>query len=187
MDIKIFDNRILAPSKCGTRFLRKVYSDKRFDINSDNISNITHIVIRNPYEHFESALYTEYLNYKNSNTNLIHINHIMSRGASTSNGIGHWHPQLYRFLYSIFNKNRSIKVIDLSELSSFLQSEGYDIPYDKSEYDWSSFSIYESKEDVLKSLKVEFTNEFKIIEDKLKIEHIYYDNLLKLQVLTEIL
>lgn len=186
MDIKLFDNRILAPSKCGTRFLRKVYSDRRFDINSDNIANITHIVIRNPYEHFESAIHTEYLNYKNSNTTINNINHIMS-GAITSNGIGHWHPQLYRFLYSIFNKNKSIKVIDLNELSSFLESQGYDIPYEKSEYDWSSFPIWESKEEVLGNLKVEFPNEFKIIEDRLKIEHTYYDNLVRMQVLKEIL
>lgn len=186
MDIKLFDNRILAPSKCGTRYLRKVYSDKRFDINVDNINNITHIIVRNPYEHFESALHTEYINYKTTNDTMDGVHHIMD-GVITSNGIGHWHPQLYRFLYSIFNKNKSIKVIDLSKLSSFLKSEGYDMMYDKSEYDWSSFSHWKSKEEVISDLKIEFKNEFKIIEDKLQSELIYYNKLVNMQVLNEIL
>jgi hypothetical protein len=97
MDIKLFDGRILAPSKCGTRHLRKIYTDVRFDINVHNINNISHIIIRNPYEHFESAIHTEYLNYTNSPQYLDHIIY----GAISNNGIGHWHPNTYQFLYSI--------------------------------------------------------------------------------------
>lgn len=186
MDIKLFDNRILASSKCGTRFLRKVYSDKRYDINLHGINGITHIIVRNPYEHFQSAIHTEYINYKNSNTDITNIHHIMN-GAISTNGIGHWHPQLYRFLYSIFTKNTSIKVIDLNNLSSFLESEGHIIPYEKTEYDWSSFPIWETKEELLSNLKIKFVDEFKIIENKLAIEVDYYDKLIKMQVSNELL
>lgn len=186
MDIKLFDGRILAPSKCGSRYLRNAYSDMRYDINRDNVFSITHMIVRNPYEHFESAIHTEYMNYKNTYDTTDGIHHIMN-SVTSSNGIGHWHPQLYRFLYSIFIKNKSIKVIDLNELSTFLKSEGYDIQYEKSDYDWSSFSHWESKESVLSNLRAKFTNQFKIIDDKLKMEYIYYDNLLKMKVLKEIL
>lgn len=174
MDIKLFDNRILAPSKCGTRYLRKVYKDKRFDINIDNIENITHIIIRNPYEHFESAIHTEYLNYTN---NPQYINHIIY-GAISKNGIGHWHPNTYQTLYSIFLKNTKIKIIDLKDLSLFLKSEGHNILYDETEYNWSTFNHWQSKEKLLNDLKSKFKNEFEIINKKIKIEFDYYTKLL---------
>lgn len=174
MDIKIFDKRILAPSKCGTRYLRKVYNDIRFDINVHGVNNITHIVIRNPYEHFKSAIHTEYLNYKNTPAD---INHIIL-GASSKNGIGHWHPNTYQFLYSIFIKNPKIQIIDLINLSKFLNSEGHSIVYDKSEYDWSDLDVWESKDDILQKLKINFKSEFEIIDKKLKLEFDYYTKLL---------
>lgn len=177
MDIKLFDNRILAPSKCGTRYLRKVYSDIRFDLNKCNVNTITHIVVRNPYEHFESAIHTEYLNYKNTYNSTEHINHIIC-GAISKNGIGHWHPNTYQFLYSIFIKNPKIQIIDLINLSTFLNSEGHSIVYDKSEYDWSDLDVWESKDDILQKLKINFKSEFEIIDKKLKLEFDYYTKLL---------
>lgn len=178
MDIKIFDNRILAPSKCGTRYLRKVYTDSRFDINVQGVDNITHIIIRNPYEHFESAIHTEYLNYTNTP---IDINHIIL-GASSKDGIGHWHPNTYQFLHSIFIKNSKIQIVELSNLSSFLKSEGHLVDYVKSEYDWSNLDEWKSKDEIIMQLKLEFEDQFKIINQKLKTEFKYYTKLLMMDI-----
>jgi hypothetical protein len=181
MDIKLFDNRILAPAKCGTRHLRKIFKDKRFDVNSDNLKQITHIVIRNPYEHFESAIHTEYVNFKNTHNSIQNIEHIL-RGTINENGIGHWNPKTYRFLYSIFIQNPSIQIIELSDLSNFLASEGYVIPHNKSEYDWSEFGFNISKEFVLLEFKNKFKQEFEMVNKKLEIEMIYYTKLLNMSI-----
>ncbi len=170
MDIKLFDNRILAPSKCGTRHLRKIFTDVRFDINVHNINNISHIIIRNPYEHFESAIHTEYLNYTSSPRYLDHIIY----GAISKNGIGHWHPNTYQFLYSIFLKNTNIQTIELSNLSTFLESMGIVQSYKKTDYDWSSFPNWKPKDILVSELKSKFKNEFNLIEEKLKIESDFY-------------
>lgn len=177
MDIKLFDNRILAPSKCGTRHLRKIYTDVRFDMKFHKISDITHIVVRNPYEHFKSAIHTEYLNYKNSNDTTEHIHHIILN-STIKDGIGHWHPNTYQFLYSIFMLNRKIKIIELENLSAFLESEGYSIPYNESEYNWSEFDEWESKDELFNSLSNEFKNEFILINKKLEREIGYYNKLI---------
>lgn len=182
MDIKLFDGRILAPSKCGTRYLRKVFNDVRFNINIHPIKTITNIVIRNPYEHFESAIHTEYSNYRGSSEN---INHII-RGGISDNGIGHWNPNTYKFLYSIFLKNPKIKIIELNNLSAFLHSEGYDVPYNKSDYDWSLFTNWKPKDILISELKLEFKNEFDLIEEKLKIEFEFYTKLLNKTINTRI-
>lgn len=176
VDIKIFDNRILAPSKCGTRHLRKVFKDVRFDMRYHKIKDVTHIVVRNPYEHFKSAIHTEYLNYKNSFNTDTDVHHIIKQSTS-KNGIGHWHPNTYQYLYSLFSLNKNIKVIDLNNLSTFLHSEGYEIPYNQSEYNWSEFNEWKSKEDILTELMDEFKSEFDIIDKKLEREMDYYNKL----------
>lgn len=178
MDIKLFDNRILAPSKCGTRYLRKFFSDKRFNINVDSINNISHIIIRNPYEHFESAIHTEYLNYVGEPENLHHI----INGIVDKNGIGHWHPNTYQFLYSVFCKNNTIEVIQLDKLSLFLESMGYVHPYNKEEYDWSSLPNWKPKEILLKELKLLFKKEFELIDKKLEIEFEFYTKLSSMSI-----
>lgn len=183
MDIKLFDDRILAPSKCGTRHLRKVFNDKRFDINMDGVDKLTHIIIRNPYDHFESAIHTEYLNYTNSPEYLHHI----INGAISKNGIGHWHPNTYQFLYSIFLKNTSIQSIDLTKLSLFLESIGYGQPYNKTDYDWSSLPNWKSKEVLIRELKSMFKNEFRLIEKKIEIEFGFYMKLLNHEITNKIL
>ncbi len=183
MDIKLFDNRILAPSKCGTRHLRKIFTDVRFDINRHDISNISHIIIRNPYEHFESAIHTEYLNYEGSIENLHHI----IIGATSEIGIGHWRPYTCKFLYSIFLKNRKIEIIQLNELSTFLESIGYNIEFKKMDYDWSSFPNWKSKDILISELKSNFKNEFNLIEEKLKIEFDFYTKLSNKTIISTII
>lgn len=183
MDIKIFDNKILAPSKCGTRYLRKVFTDRRFNVNTDSIDGISHIVIRNPYEHFESAIHTEYLNYTDSIENIDHI----ICGVNSNDGIGHWHPKTYQFLYSVFLKNKNIEIVDLPNLSQLIESFGYSTPYEKSEYDWSSFPNWKPKELLIGELKLQFKNEFESVDSKLKIEFEYYTKLLNRDTISSII
>ncbi len=183
MDIKLFDGRILAPSKCGTRHLRKVFNDIRFDINVHQINSISHIVIRNPYEHFESAIHTEYSNYEGPIDNSHHIIY----GAISENGIGHWNPNIYKFLYSVFLKNPKIEIIQLNELSIFLESIGHNVEFKKTDYDWSSLPNSKPKEVLINELKLAFKNEFDLIQTKLEIEFEFYTRLSSKSVISRIL
>jgi hypothetical protein len=108
-------------------------------------------------------------------------------GAVSTKGIGHWHPNTYEFLYSIFLKNTSIKIIQLNELSTFLKSIGYTEPYSKTDYDWSSFPNWKPKEILLNELKSIFKKEFDLIENRLKIEFKFYTNLSNMVVINKII
>ena len=183
MGIKLFDGRILSPSKCGSRHLRKVFSDVRFDINVHPINSISHIVIRNPYEHFESAIHTEYMNYEGPPEKFEHI----ITGAANEYGIGHWRPNTCRFLYSIFLKNPKIEVVQLNNLSEFLESMGYSIKYDSTDYDWSSLPNFKSKEVLIEELKSTFKKEFDSIETRLEIEFEFYTRLSNRSIINQMI
>lgn len=173
MDIKIFDERILAPSKCGSRHLSKVFSVRRISESIEELAyKTTHIIVRNPLEHFKSAIHTEY--YNNSNTEL----DVLVKSSTTEKGIGHWHPSTYKFLYSVLCTNKSINVVELSNLSTFLLSENYLLEYDKSEYNWSTSNDWVDKDKLYQSITNLYPEEMNTIQLKLNNEISYYDKLI---------
>jgi hypothetical protein len=73
MKLKIYENSIIAPLKCGTRFLDSIW--KPLPINETNLylhcsSEIKkYIVLRPPLEHFKSAIQTETIGILKENYN----------------------------------------------------------------------------------------------------------------------
>ncbi len=169
MDIKIFDNRILAPSKCGSRHLSKCFDSKRWDF--DNYDSLTHMIIRNPLEHFKSAIHTEYYN---SDTDL----QILIQNCITDKGIGHWNPYTYQFLYKVLLSNPKIEVIELSNLSSFLISENYSLDYNQTEYDWSDIEDWMNKNEFYQKITESYPYEINLIKTKIDLEFYFYDKLI---------
>jgi len=61
MHFKLYDNKLLAPVKCGTRYLDLIFKDNQvgFDLIELKISlflpNVTDIIIRPPMAHLVSA------------------------------------------------------------------------------------------------------------------------------------
>jgi hypothetical protein len=103
--------------------------------------------------------------------------HHIIYGAISENGIGHWNPNIYKFLYSIFLKNPKIEIIQLNELSTFLESIGHNVEFKKTDYDWSSLPNSKPKEVLINELKLVFKNEFDLIETKLETELEFYRRL----------
>lgn len=191
MDIKLFDNRILAPAKCGSRYLSKVYSSKMLDdifskiypkqgedtsvrqMVIDLANKVEYIIIRNPSEHFKSAIHTEHFN--NPNTPIS----ILLEKSILDDGIGHWWAYTYRFLYRIFEFNPKIRIIELKNLSSFLLSQNHNIEYIPSEYDWSEMKNWINKDTFYETLSKTYPNEIQIINDKVNKELFYYNKLIE--------
>ena len=63
MKLKIYQNSIVAPLKCGTRFLDSIWKPlviHENDLYSYSLNNkINYIVLRPPLEHFKAAIQTE--------------------------------------------------------------------------------------------------------------------------------
>jgi hypothetical protein len=155
MTFKIFNNQILAALKCGSTYLAKVYPNDIKDVsyNSDDylllettgvydMKNISTIIIREPFEHLQSALHTEILMWYLLNKESLSIEtatplikNFITTDTNT-HGTTHWDVNYYEILYNFWKDNKNtIKVVHLSDLSAFLKENcNVDIPHDKFEY-----------------------------------------------------
>jgi hypothetical protein len=117
---------IIAPKKCGTRFMENqtCYPKAKycsFDIEDIEkyITKNTIFVYRDVIEHMLSGLITDFgLNCKDHTLN-DHVNQYLS-----GNGI-HWSSNLYLKLYPIWNKV-GFKFIELKDLSTLFKDEVHD-------------------------------------------------------------
>lgn len=155
MTFKIFNNQILTPLKCGSTYLEMVYPNDIKDANYSpedysiwenngvyDMKNISTIVIREPFEHLQSALHTEifmwyYLNNESLSieTAIPLIKNFITTDTNTR-GTTHWDVNYYEILYNFWKaNNNTIKVVHLSDLTSFLKEKcNVDIPHDKFDY-----------------------------------------------------
>jgi hypothetical protein len=155
MTFKIFNNQILTPLKCGSTYLEIVYQNDIKDVNYSpedysiwenngvyDMKNISTIVIREPFEHLQSALHTEifmwyYLNNESLSieTAIPLIKNFITTDTNTR-GTTHWDVNYYEILYNFWKaNNNTIKVVHLSDLTSFLKEKcNVDIPHDKFDY-----------------------------------------------------
>ena len=171
MYFKIYNNEtILAPSKCGTRFLDKTFPNdsEGIDIRKLDIPlwmrlpNLKTIIVREPLQHLESAVHTEiltryYNDEERDTTQPLDVDIIINRFCYNWKGELYqkentrpskryflettlWAYNLYEIMYKIWVRNpRSIDVISLKELSSYLNTIGIEIPkYDNKNYDFIS-------------------------------------------------
>lgn len=158
----IYEKRspVIAIPKCGTRFL---CDSEYIDTNEINIvpgyedmyEPITidsTLIWRNPKKHLISAIQTDYVwgnitkkwpfgETKESEWDLnIVIQNLIDDYSD------HWSPNLYKNLYTIWNKT-PFKLVELSELSNLF---GNTIPYHVDKYNSHDMEHYISKEDILK-------------------------------------
>ena len=145
MQFKIFNNQILVPLKCGSTYMEMVYPENIIDVSYTNLpqfKDVTAIIIRDPFDHLQSALHTEILMECWEFNKLLSIETvipIIKKFINTDlnpRGSTHWDVNYYENLYKFWKRNRNtIKIIHISELSSFLK-ENYDVDliHDKFSY-----------------------------------------------------
>lgn len=183
MTIFRIDNKILAPLKCGTRYLRTLgLPFDTIDMNTNDWNSMPNIdwqmiVIRNPIEHLKSALQTELLNLYNG--------HRLWEGMTTKSvldrflsdgGCDHWNGVMYKKLYELWiHKNKSIKIIDLKDLSYFISTMGYYKPYDKQKFDFTNRSVWYSKETIIEMLEKNYSKQYEALINLMESDAIYYN------------
>ena len=146
MQFKIFNNEILAPLKCGTTYLAMVYPNDIIEINHTNLLDLTGIstiIIREPFEHLQSALHTEILMWYAQNPSeslsVDTVTPIMKRFINVdSNPLAtpHWDANYYERLYKFWKQSKgSIKIVHLSDLTQFIK-EKYNIDMEHNKFSY---------------------------------------------------
>lgn len=182
MTVYCVDNKIMAPLKCGTRYLRSLNLpfniihlkegdwERAYDLDWEII------VVRNPLEHLKSALQTELLNLYNGHKlwSGMTTESVLDRFIS-SNGCDHWSGSMYKMLYELWiYKNKSIKIVDLNDISYFISLMGYYVPYDKHKYDFTNRDIWISKDDIFEKIEEEYPIHYSKLMDLMKLDSMYY-------------
>lgn len=178
MHIKVYESSIMAPVKCGTRYLthnnlKETHSISVFDLGKRfQIKGLKWMIVRNPIEGFISALHTDILHIVNtlstpsgfdfSNEELKEeVLSLIYKYESFFNEEGHYHRNLYREMYWFWRRNhKDIKVIDLSEMNTYSKELGLYQPYDSKSYNFDWFDIWMDKESVALWVKTTFESEF---------------------------
>jgi hypothetical protein len=199
MTIKTYNNEtILAPLKCGTRFLDDVFKSKDTGYNITElkrtifIPKIRAIIVRPPMEHVISALHTEIINaHNNTERNLDEpvdilaiIDSFIFKGPHQEEQNTHWHRDLYETLYWSWRRNRkNIKIVDLKDLSSYLKSIGIKPPkHKKEDYNFSNFENYCDVDEMMVFIKNAYPNEWKNILIQIEHANVFYNYLINKEV-----
>ncbi len=182
MTVYCFDDKIMAPLKCGTRYLRslnlplKLIHLNETDWNKSYDIDWKIIVVRNPIEHLKSALQTELLNLYNGHrlwegmTTEMVLDRFISDG-----GCDHWSGSMYKKFYDLWiHKNKSIKIIELNDLSYFISTMGYYKPYDKQKFDFTNRDIWYSKDTIMEMIKTDYPIHYDKLIDLMQMDSIYY-------------
>lgn len=180
-----FDDKIIAPLKCGTRYLRSLdLTYVPIYLNSDDWKRAYEnkwelIVLRDPIDHLKSALKTEILNMLNGHDlwEGMTIEKILDRFLE-EDGCDHWSGNLYRNIYELWaHQNCSPKIIHLDDLSYFTSIKNINIPFIKEKYDFSNFKISMGKEEILDMIKEDYPSHFNRLIEQMENDSKYYANL----------
>jgi hypothetical protein len=182
----IYNDNILAHSKCGTKYLDELFNipwEKSGENNvkspsellNDNL-NIKYVIIRNPKEHFLSAIDTLVNNefYLKSIHN-INDNHVYNSMNILYNDLDqHWCPNYCKYVYMLCN-NRKITLVNLNDLSDFVKME---LKMPKIEYTNSHGGRKETFEELENKCKEANPKLWGLIERILKDELYFYNKLI---------
>jgi hypothetical protein len=74
------------------------------------------------------------------------IEFILKRFSNPKTGGAHFHPLFCKRVYNLYcRSNFRLGIVDLNDLTNFLKSIGFDIPYDSKDFDFLSLPNYKSK------------------------------------------
>lgn len=182
MDIKVYNNTIMAPLKCGTRYLDKVWGpDKQIELKHYEylkFPKVRYIIIRDPMSHLITALHTETLAFINMFGKKDNFYNQLNEFLSLD-GAEHWSVPFYEYLYYYRNKyGNDIEVIKLENLTNLLKKLGHDVKYVPEEYHFKECKKWWSKETLFEMLKTMYPDEIEVLTNKVKTQDIYYEKLL---------
>jgi hypothetical protein len=208
MNIAIYNEKWVTPAKCGTRYLDRVFKittqannvekkGKRFRKKIVIYSNelhtiykmdtITHLILRNPHDLFESAVHTDTWGHISDKMNELGIEENYEFIESMllkylNEGTGHWCSTLYMDLYYLLKHKPDIQIIQLSDLTEFVTKEtGIKEKYNPTDYNYklSHFGTERySREYVINWIKEKFPILWSKIIKLYEIDKVWYDKIL---------
>ena len=204
MSFKFFRNsKILAPLKCGTRYLEKCLNESGefisvFDIKSNlYIKNTNTIIVRPPFEHMTSALFTELYHsiYENDTSNIEQLENILNSfihtecDKHTESNYPHWCKDVYDNLYWYWRRNfKCIDVVELKNLSDLLISKNINlVPYSADNYNFKNVirlddnnlrHVFYKQDDLLLFVKMNYTDMWNELLKQVEYSEIYYNALI---------
>jgi hypothetical protein len=187
MKLKIYQNSIVAPLKCGTRFLDSIWNPLLIhenDLYSYCLNNkINYIVLRPPLEHFKAAIQTEtigmLIQYKTGNR-FDNFRKTYIDNLAKNENTRHWSNTFYELILKIKEKTtKNIDIIKLENLSEFVNSNlGYVIEYKKESYNFVNEEYFIDREEVFNFYKNQSPNSFKKILKLIDVQTEIYENLI---------
>ncbi len=152
MVIDVYNGKWGVPAKCGSRYFSKtelltnweiptLYREKFEDLNKLGLEVI---IIRNPLSHLESALQTEVMECWDDSDKILKI---LLKFSDIQFGGTHYHPQFCKKIYDVWY-NSELRIVDLSNLSEFMEEILQHIPYNPAEFDFHTTPTYKSKKEV---------------------------------------
>lgn len=173
------DCTILAPLKCGTRWLADYTNPLGFSkydyhnemMNYYYLSNkINYFVFREPEEHFITAFHTEVLTYARENM-LDELNLKQVIKVFKENKAEHWSTNLWETLFKDIEKTKNkFEFVNLKNLSNLFENK---YPYNRTEFDFLNNMLHLTKKELLDKLKKEYPNEWIFFNNIIKRETIW--------------
>ena len=200
MHIRLYNNgTLLAPLKCGTRYLDKIFKDDvtGFDLVEFKtklfLPNITDIVVRPPMEHLTSALHTSILTAYNDTERdkriEIDLKSIIDEFCLyTKKDLQntHWRCDIYETLYWVWRRNRNnINIIELKDLSSYLEKlKIKKLPkYNLKDYDFHTYQFWCSKDEIMLFIKTNYTEQWDNLMQQVEDANIFYNYLINKELI----
>jgi hypothetical protein len=187
MKLKIYENSIVSPLKCGTRFLDSIWNPLLIhenDLYSYCLNNkINYIVLRPPLEHFKAAIQTEtigmLIQYKTGNR-FDNFRKTYIDNLAKNKNTRHWSNTFYELILKIKEKTtKNIDIIKLENLSEIVNSKlGYVIEYKKESYNFVNEEYFIDREEVFNFYKNQSPDSFKKILKLIDIQTEIYENLI---------
>jgi len=183
MVIDVYCKNIGVPGKCGSRFFTKTipfwgepeYRKSFYDFYNGKYS-LDYIIIRNPLSHLKSALKTEVMECFDDT---LKIEKILNEFTNIVYGGTHFHPRFCQIVYNISYKSKwNLEVVDLSNLSEFIEEKLHRIEFNKNDYDFHNDPTFKTKEDVWDRCISLYPDLMNKLVELTKKDILYYDALL---------
>lgn len=181
VNVKVYDIGIIAPCKCGTRFLDSVCT-LTHDISETSIFKNREwkgfagwIIYREPYEWMVSALHTEILNRKEWEGVEDILERFLREGGTT-----HYSDTTFKRMWEWLSMNRKCKGVPLSQLSKLLRTLGVEASEVWREMDWEFRHLdkkWMSKEDVVRMIQKGYPIEWEWLLTCVKDEEVYWNRI----------
>jgi len=189
MSFKLFKNsKILVPLKCGTRYLEKCLQEPGEHIMVKDIrsklfiNDLETIIVRTPFEHMTSALFTELQRgfKEDGSVDMEQFEIILDKFKYIKGKIvdGHWSRDVYDNLYWYWKRNyKNIEIVKLENLTDFLISKNIElVTYSANDYNFDR-SFY-AKDDLLLFVKINYEDLWDDLMEQVEYSLLYYNALI---------